>query len=281
MVAVRGVLVATLVLALAACQSSGSPPAATTPSVASTTAGSATSRLTVATTTSTTVPAQTSGPRTVLSAIGLNVRADASKTATVLGTAAQGSTLTVLAHTDQGGGWYQVKGATVTGWISDNPKLSAPGKFKAYSSTPLQFSALYPDTWTVAEVPPASVAFHRPTGTDSIVASTAATVALLGRGRPGYRQSGAEQIVVCGVTGELVTFTQVTAALPTGAVPGGVAAGRYLAQVHLTLDAQHAIGIDGNLADLAQVQTVRDFANSITFPFPQCEGGAPTSTSVP
>jgi len=266
-VPVRGVLVATLVLALAACQSSSTPPVAHPSTSVTVITGSATSRATVAATTSTTAPPQISGPRTVLSAVGLNVRAQADKTAALLGTAAQGATLTVLAHTDQGGGWYQVKGATVTGWISDNPKLSAPGKFKAYSSTPLQFAALYPDTWTVAEVPPASVAFHPPSGTDSIMATTAATVALLGRGKAGYRQSGDQQVVVCGITGDLVTYTQ--------------SAGHYLAQVHLTLDPQHALGIDGNLADLAQVQTVRDFVNSLTFPYPQCEGGTASTTSVP
>jgi hypothetical protein len=202
----------------------------------------------------------------VLSPIGLNVRADASKTAAVLGTAAQGAALTVLSHTDQGGGWYQVKGATVTGWISDSPKLSAPGKFTAYSSDQHQFAALYPEGWTVAEMPPASVVFHPPAGTDTLVATTAATVALLGRGRPGYRQTGDEQVVVCGVTGDLLTFTQ---------------AGHYLAQVHLTLDPQHALGIDGNLSDPAQVQRVRDLAYSLTFPFPQCEQGATPVTSVP
>ena len=276
MVPVRGVLVATLVVALAGCQSSGSPKAAP-PSSSITTAGTgtATSRSTVVAGT-TTAPPQTSGPRTVLSAVGINVRSQPSKTASVLGTAAQGSTLTVLAHSDQG--WYQVKGATVTGWISDSAKLSAPGKFKAYSSSPLMFTALYPETWTVAEVPPASVAFHPPSGNDSIVASLAATAALLGRGRAGYRQTAAEQMVVCGVTGDLVIFTQAGTA---GAASGGVGAEQYLAQLHLTLDPQHALGIDGNLADLAQVQTVRDFANSLTFPFPQCEGGAASTTSVP
>jgi len=216
----------------------------------------------------------------VLSPIGLNVRAEASKTATVLGTAGQGTTLTVLGHTDGGGGWYQVKGATVTGWISDSLKLSAPGKFTAYTSDQHQFTALYPEGWTVAEVPPASVAFHPPSGADTIVATNAATAALLGRGRAGYRQSGAEQMVACGVTADLVTFTQTTTS-STSTPPVGGTAGRYLAQIRLTLDGQHALGIEGNLADLAQLQEVRDFVNSLTFPFPQCEQGVTPPTSAP
>ncbi|HLI74701.1 MAG TPA: SH3 domain-containing protein, partial [Acidimicrobiales bacterium] len=45
------------------------------------------------------------GVRTVLSPIGLNIRSQPSSSASVVRTAAQGAVLTVLAHTDQGGGW--------------------------------------------------------------------------------------------------------------------------------------------------------------------------------
>jgi hypothetical protein len=217
------------------------------------------------TTTSTTTP-QTSGPRTVLSPIGLNVRAQPAKTAAVLGTAAQGAVLTVLAHM---AGWFQVKGATVTGWISDSTTLSAKGTLGNYLSSTGDFGALYPAPWTTVGAPPASVVFRSPSGGDTIVVTTAATVALLGTGRAGYRATGSEEVVACGVTSYLVSFVKVAA--PAAPASGGAVPLPDLAQVRLTLDPQHALGIDANLTDLSQLQTVRDFVNSVTFPFPQCQ----------
>jgi hypothetical protein len=114
------------------------------------------------------------------------------------------------------------------------------------------------------------VVFHAPTGGETIVVTAAASVGLLGVGRTGYRPSPSEQVVVCGVTSFLRTYMQTAPTTVTTAAPGG-AAQQYLAQVRLTLDAQHALGIDANLTDLSQLQTVRDFANSVTFPFPQCQ----------
>jgi hypothetical protein len=172
-----------------------------------------------------------------------------------------------MTHTDQGGGWFEVKGSTVTGWISDNRALSAQGKFASYFSTEHQFGALYPETWTVAESPPATVVFRPKSGTDTVSATTAATAAQLGRGRAGYRQSTDQPVVVCGVTADLVTYAQITTTSTTTPQP----AGRYLVQVHLTLDAQHALGFDANLSDLTQLQTVRDLLSSVKFPFPQCQ----------
>lgn len=218
--------------------------------------------------TSTTVLA--SGVRTVLSPLGLNIRVEPAKAATVLRTAAPGAVLTVLAQSEQGGGWFEVKGPTVTGWISSDATLSAPGMFSSYASTQLQVSLLYPDGWTHSDLPPASVVFRPSSGGDTVVVTTATTVNQLGRGRPGYHQTDDEQVVVCGVTGDLVTF--VEAGDPTTTTQaGGVVAERYLVQVHLTLDAQHALGIDANLADTSQLQSYRDLVNSVTFPFPQCQ----------
>jgi SH3 domain-containing protein len=258
---VRGVLILAVVLASCACSSpSGRSSTSHAPSSVSVTTASAPL---------TTTTAQATGFRTVLSPIGLNVRAQPSKAATILRTAAQGAVFTVLAHTDQGGGWFEVKGPTVTGWISDNPALSASGRFNSYSSTQHQLDLLYPDGWTVAESPPASVIFHASSGNDTLVVTTAATVDQLGRGRAGYHQTSSEQVVVCGVTSDLVTFVQVNGSAATPQ-PGGVVPQRYLGQVNLTLDAQHALGIDANLADTAQLPTFRSVVNSVTFPFPQC-----------
>jgi hypothetical protein len=233
---------------------------------------------------STTVAIQSSGPRTVLSPIGLNVRSAPAKTAPVSGTAGQGAVLTVIGHTDQGGGWYQVKGPTVTGYISDNPALSAEGKFTPYDSTAHNFTALYPESWAATEAPPASVVFHPQSGGDSIVVTTAATAGALSHGHTGYRQDSDTVFVVCGVTGDLLLFEQTGAApgaspATSTTTPGGAVAERYLTQIHLTLDAQHALGVESHLAALAQLPTVQNFLHSIAFPFPQCEGGASPQTS--
>ncbi len=268
--------VAALVAALVAgCQGTSRPAAAPTTTAATTTIPVTSAP---AVSPSSTVPIQASGPRTVLSPIGLNLRAQASKTAAIVGTAGQGAVLTVLSHTD---GWYQVKGATTTGFITDNPNLSAEGKFTPYSSDQHNFSALYPDRWTAAETAPASVVFHPPAGSnDSIVFTTATTAGQLGRGRAGYRQQSAAVVVVCGVTGELVTLAQAGAATPPATGVGGAVPERYLVQIHLSLDPQHALGVDANLSDLAQLQTVKNVMYSISFPFPQCEAGAtPNQTS--
>jgi hypothetical protein len=259
----RGVLVLAVALTLSDCHSSSRPSATQHPS------GSTT--VTTGSTPSTSAGAQTSGVRTVLSPLGLNIRAQPVKTAAIVRTAAQGTELTVVAHTDQDGGWFQVKGTTVTGWISDNPKLTAPGTFSLYTQSQNAFAALYPDKWTVVDSAPASVVFHPESGSDTVVVTTATTVAQLGRGRAGYRQSNDEPVVVCGITGDLLTFTQVSTPSTATSAPGGVAAEPYLVQVHLKLDAQHALGIDADVADTSHLQTVRNFVSSVKFPFPQCQ----------
>jgi hypothetical protein len=131
-------------------------------------------------------------------------------------------------------------------------------------------SLLYPEGWTPSESPPASVVFRPSSGNDTVVVTTAATVDQLGSGRVGYHQTNSEQVVACGVTGDLVTYEQVGAATTTTKPGGAVAEKRYLVRVRLTLDSQHALGIDANLSDTSQLQSYRDLVNSVTFPFPQC-----------
>jgi Bacterial SH3 domain len=216
--------------------------------------------------TTTTVPGvQTSGPRTVLSPIGVNVRAAANKSARVLGTAGWGSVLTVLGHTAAEGGWFEVKGATHTGWISADPTLSAAGEFLPYTSN--TFSALYPPTWTHQPSPPAGTVFTSTSGGDTINASTATTTSQLARGRTGYGEASSRTVVVCGVTSDLVTYSRIaTASTATEPDP-------YLLQIQLTLDPHHALAFNANLSDLgAPLQIFSNFLDSVTFPFPQCIG---------
>lgn len=253
-----------LLTAIAGCGSSGHhtappPPAATT-------------------TTSTSVAGvQTSGVRTVLSPVGLNVRAQPDRAAKVLGTAAQAVVLTVLGHTGGSGGWFQVKGATVTGWITDNPTLSASGEFRSYVSG--VFSALYPAAWTSSDISATTAVFRSGTGPDNIVSDAAASVTRLPAGRPDYGQSSSQPIVVCGVTSILVVYqyngpttTTTTTTVATPAA-GPTAPLPYLAQVRLTPAAHHALGFYANLTDDgAQLQIFRQFLASVTFPSPQCTG---------
>jgi Bacterial SH3 domain len=223
--------------------------------------------------TTTTAPAgvQTSGVRTVLSPIGLHVRAGPSLTARVLGSAAQGTVLRVLSHTERSGGWYEVKGATVTGWISGDPSLSATGEFRSYASA--SFGALYPATWTAAPARPASVAFRSRANPDDFLVTPAAAVTRLPKGRPGYGRLKSEQVVVCGVTSNVVTFQRAASTSATSQTAAAGGAPPYLALVLLTLDAHHALGVYANLSDLGQpLQSFRQFLDSVTFPQRECVG---------
>jgi hypothetical protein len=214
----------------------------------------------------TTIPGvQTSGTRTVLSPTGLHIRATPSLGARVLGTAGRGALLDVLGHTGVAGGWYRVRGATLTGWISGNPSLSAPGSFRGFTSGLHQFQALFPMTWTVVESR-ASAVFRAPTGGESIVVTTAPSTTKLGPVRADLHQVRSETLVACGVTGHLDTY-QAEATSGGRAVPGP-----YWARIRLALDRTHALGIAAGFHHLSELQPVRDFANSISFPFPECQG---------
>ncbi|HUE57944.1 MAG TPA: SH3 domain-containing protein, partial [Acidimicrobiales bacterium] len=199
----------------------------------------------------------------------MNVRAAPSASAAVLGSAAQGVALTVLGYTSGGGGWFKVKGATVTGWISAQPTLSAPGEFRYYSSS--QFAALYPATWTESSlsgsapapatsvptqptvtVPPAaatSVAFRPASGPVDIVVTSAGDLSQLPQGRAGYGRTSVSQVVACGITAGLVVFQQTRASPSTEAtsVPESLP---YLAEVRFAVDKQNALGLYADMPDV-------------------------------
>ncbi len=260
-----GAAVATVLLA--ACGDSGSPTGiATNPPVS----GGASPAATVG-------PSQgtASGVRTVLSPLGLNIRQSAAVTSTRLGTAAQGAVLQVVGHSDQNGGWYQVQGQTVSGWVTADPTLTAPGQFTQYQSQDRQFSAYYPQNWTFVEST-TEVIFHPATGDQTIVARNGAHVADFGAGGgAGYNATSQEAVVVCGVTGNLDEYTRVGAPPPTPApgTPGPLA---LLAQIRLRLDASHALALDFNYNSAADLDAFSAFYNSMTFPFPQCQLPAPS-----
>ncbi len=236
---------------------------------------------------------QASGLRTVLSPIGLNVRRAPSTSAPVLGAAAQGVVLTVVGYTSSGGGWFKVKGATVTGWITAQPTLSAPGKFQPYSSS--QFSALYPATWTESAmasstpVPttsapsqtsttampaaPSSVVFHPASGADDIVVTAAGSVSQLSHGRAGYSLEGVSQVLACGITAGLVVFQQNGTSPTTSSATSVPESLTYLAEVRFAVDKQHALGLYSDMSNLGQpFQIFKEFVASVTFHAPQCTG---------
>lgn len=211
--------------------------------------------------------------RTVLSPDGLNVRAGPSKSARVLGTAARGVTLTVLGSTSSDGGWIEVKGATVTGWISAQPTLSAPGEFRAFSTA--QFAALYPASWTESELPPTgpttSVLFRPASGPGDIVVTAAAGVAALPHGRPGYGGKSVSQAVVCGTTAGLVIYQQTGTPTASPTAASGPQSLTYLAEARFAVNKGLALGLYADLPDLGpSLQVFNEFVASVTFPSPHC-----------
>jgi hypothetical protein len=222
----------------------------------------------------------TSGVRTVLSPLGLNIHSDPAVTAPHLGTAAEGVVLTVLDHTDQNGGWYKVQGQTITGWITADPSLTAAGQFQRYSSTARAFSALYPTDWTFADEP-ADALFHPVNGLQTIVVRNGTTTADFGAaGASGYVGSGQQTVIVCGVTGDLNKYTRSGAPAPSP-TPGTAGPMAVLAQIRLRLDATHALALDFNYAAAADLDVFTAFFNSMTFPFPQCQAPAPSASASP
>jgi hypothetical protein len=270
-----------LLLAAALVFSSGEAIAATTSSHPTTTARHGTStpgtsrpgtsRLSTSTThapkatTTTTHPAGTTrGPQTILSPIGVNVRSGPSTSDKVIGSAAQGVALLRLGHTDKNGGWYEVSGATVIGWISANPELSAPGRFGYYSSG--AFNVLFPAGWTTSGKPNIGVVFKSHSAGEEVVVTASTSVAKLPTvaHAAGVSEDGLQQVVACGVSGYLYSYRTGTP-------------GRFFADAAFPLAAGHALGLKATLTSMSEIKTVLDFINSISFPLPICVGHPATS----
>jgi Bacterial SH3 domain len=116
--AARLAAVAVSLAAVAGCgQGAGAPsPSATSSPRASTTASPGASSS----------PAAAGTAITILAPLGVKLRDTGSPAGTVLGSLGQGTVVTVVAHSDQNGGWYQVRGETQTGWITDDPAYTSP-----------------------------------------------------------------------------------------------------------------------------------------------------------
>ena len=210
-----------------------------------------------------------SSVRTVLAQLGLNIHARPSATSPVLGVAAQGTTLTVLQQ-QSGGGWFEVQGQTVTGWIVSDPALTAPGLFTAFNSQQLAFSALYPQSWTFA-VAGTSVLFRPQQGAQTILVRTATSASAFGGAPPGYLSSFSQQEIVCGYTGTLVEYELAGgSATPSPPVPG-VTSLPLMADIGLTFDATHAMDLSFEYSAQSDLSVFQDFYNSLVVPYPLCE----------
>jgi hypothetical protein len=213
-----------------------------------------------ATTSTTVAHGAESEVQTVLSPIGLNVRAAPSKSAKVVVIAGAGAVLERLAYTSHAGGWYKVRGPSVTGWISSDPTYSAAGHFGAYRSS--AFNVLFPAGWSASGSPHAGVTFRAPGATEKVVITVASSVASLPSVGPASTASeqSSVQVTACGVTAHLDTYATS-------------ARDRYVADVAFGINTQHALGMNATLTSLSQVRTVLNFVNSVSFPFKVCVGG--------
>jgi hypothetical protein len=239
---------------------------------------------------------QTSGERTVLVQDGLRIHSSASLSAAVEGTAAWGVTLTVVGYNASGGpwpgssspgGWYQVEGSTVTGWIIADPTYTASGVFNSVGFQDKQIDgALFPNDWSYADNP-GEVIFEPQTGTDlpTLVIRTATTLSALGpAGLTGYPSvSSNSEVVACGYTGTLVKYAAGSGVSPQPTMdPGGGSVTRLadFVQFRATLSPSYAIDIEMNYSTADEYAVFENLLSSIRYPFPDCEAVTPSPSAA-
>jgi len=221
--------------------------------------------------------------RTVMTQLGLNMHADAARSAPVVGVLGQGAQVSVLDYKATDGGWFKVQGQTTAGWIVADSTLTAAGTFTSYASSGRGFSVLYPDNWTFAEEPNDTLFRPQAQGAQTIVVRTAAGLAALGPESPsGYTTSFSNQEIVCGYTGQLLEYQrQSAAASPTPAAGSAATRLAFYADIRLRFDSAHAIELAMNYDVKGDLDIFADFYNSISFPYPLCQApasAAPTPT---
>jgi hypothetical protein len=243
---------------------------------------------------------QVNGERTVLVQDGLRIHSSPSLTASVEGAAAWGVTLTVLGYDADGGswsgsstpgGWYNVQGATVTGWIVADPTYTAAGVLSSVGFDDKYIDGvLFPTGWSYADDPGEAV-FRPQSGSDpaTLVIRAAASLSALGAaGLTGYDSvSSNSEVVTCGYTGTLVQYTAGPGASPQPTLdPGGATVTRLadFAQFRVTLSSSYTLDIEINYAASGDYTVFENVLNSIRFPFPECEAGttgAPSASPSP
>ena len=269
-----GIVAAALAAGCGSSAKSVLPPVATT---TSTPPAPSTTVTVTTTTTTTTVPGATttttppsSGTRTVVYPLGIDMRAGPSTSAKVLGTLVRGAEVTVNSYNPASGGWLNVKGVSVTGWISANQQLTAPGTFYPFASASGSFSTLYPTTWSATATSSGGAVLRSASGTETVSFSTGASVSALPPLPAGFQPLSSQQLLVCGVTGHLLSYTRGSATTTSVAPQGQAVPEPYLAVIDLAIDKTHALGIQANLTSPTQISTVISIASSVTFPAKVC-----------
>ncbi len=161
---------------------------------------------------------------TIIAPDGVNFRSSPSTTASVLGVVAQGVTLAIVSETSAGGGWWEVRGSTATGWVTSNPEYVSTGSFQTYQSGGTGgWSVLYPAGWQFAQQSTGALAFNGP-GSQTISVTQASTTAQLPAAAPsGTGEKDVAAVEIYGVTTSLVTFavsSEYLAAVAFQAAPG-------------------------------------------------------------
>lgn len=144
---------------------------------------------------------------TVIAPLGVNLRSGPTLSAAVLGEVAQGVSLPIVSHTAAGGGWWEVRGATHTGWITADPSYTSTATFQTYqSSGSVPWSVMYQQRWTFAQQGAQAVVFTDASN-GTVTFTTASTTAQLPAASwPGPSQSGVSAVEVFGVTAPLITY---------------------------------------------------------------------------
>ncbi|HEY2705813.1 MAG TPA: SH3 domain-containing protein [Candidatus Dormibacteraeota bacterium] len=213
---------------------------------------------------------------TVIAPLGLKLRDAGSPDGAVLGSLGQGTVVTVVSHGGQNNTWYQVKGETQTGWITDNPQFTSPRHFELYQSDARGFTALYLNTWSFTEA--AGPVIFRPQsgGYPQIAVATGANQAALGApGIEGYSTVQVGAAEVFGITGVLKLYARSGAAPPP--TPGQPPMPPLLAELRVTLDANRAMRLDFLYPTADDLRTFRDFYGSIIVPQPASPGAVPAT----
>lgn len=218
---------------------------------------------------------QTSGSRTVLAPLGLNLRSADDPKSQLLGTVAQGTVLSVIGHSDNNGGWYRVKGETTSGWITANPLYSSPHLFTLYQSAQRGFTALYLQDWAFSEDPAAVVFRPQSNGGQAIVVTTGQNLDQLGpAGRAGYTLASTDTGEVFGVTVNVRVYSRTgTVASPGPDTPPPL---QHLAEIRFTIDSTRAMRLDFGYDNSGDLSQFTDFYSSMSFPPPATPGPSPS-----
>jgi hypothetical protein len=228
-----------------------------------------------------TIPTPTPTPqivgstRTVLSPLGLRVHSVPVLASTnVVGGFSQGRSFTVLEYQSGGGGWYRVQGATLSGWVVADPTLTAPGTFNTFAQSD-GITALYPQTWGFEnESFGALFVPQQGTGQSAVIEIANSLKSFGAPGLPGYTQSTAVPLLVCGYTGTLSYY--VKDAVYSGATPPPLPVARepLYAEIRFRIDSSHAMLMGFNYQNPGQLEVFAALYNSVSFPFPLCEAPA-------